>query len=328
MKEPITDEFAVTALSQFDVYNKEIEFYSEVAPKFNQKLKELNEGELFATPIGVCRKRNILILEDLSAKGYRMLAKKDGFNFIEAKIILRKVAIFHAICAVLQEENAGVFANFKYGQFRQKSQEIAKNLLLTKMKTILTSKCISRKIEFKFQNEFFFLLQGHISRETNAFNDYYALTMDALIEVLSEWHEFTVYADKLRNIRNEGLERARKTYDLVKDHFNTLNHDDLWYTNFLIKDGNEHFENIMLIDFQFAYWSSPTTDLHYFIGSSLADEDSPHRIEELVHIYYEYLVDFLKRLNYGKAIPTWPQFREQYYERRFLGKFVFILREF
>lgn len=112
----------MSVLSQFDVYNKEIEFYSDVAPKINQKLKELHESELFAASIGVCKKRNVLILEDLSAKGYQMLAKKSGFNFIEAKAILEKIATFHAICAVLQEENPGVFANFKYGSFTHKIQ--------------------------------------------------------------------------------------------------------------------------------------------------------------------------------------------------------------
>lgn len=187
-------------------------------------------------------------------------------------------------------------------------------------------KLLKTKIDFEFSIflQKIILSKGHISRETNAFNDYYPLTLDALIEVISEWDDFTIYANKLRRIRDDVLERARKTYDLNGDHFNTLNHDDLWYTNFLIKPANEHFENIMLIDFQFAYWSSPTTDLHYFLGSSLANEDSPHRIDELVHIYYNYLVDFLQRLNNGKSIPAWPQFRAQYYERRFLGKFLLI----
>lgn len=171
----------------------------------------------------------------------------------------------------------------------------------------------------------FLLQQGHMSRETDAFNDYYYLTLDALIEVIAEWPDFAVYTEKLRRIRDEVLERGRKTYDLIDNYFNTLNHDDLWYTNFMIKqrNGSELFENIVLIDFQFAYWSSPATDLHYFLGSSLCDADSPHRIDELVQIYYEYLVQFLKRLNYKQQIPTWPAFRAQFYERQFLGIVLF-----
>lgn len=165
---------------------------------------------------------------------------------------------------------------------------------------------------------------GHISRGTNAFDNYYTLTLDAVVEVISEWPDFVDYAKKLRRFRDDIVERGRKTYDLNPNHFNTLNHDDLWYTNFMIKTGNATgtttFDNVMLIDLQFSYWSSPATDLYCFFGSSLSNADRPHRLDELVQIYHEHLVNYLKRLNYENHIPTLPEFKEQYHERRHLGE--------
>ncbi|XP_055301832.1 uncharacterized protein LOC129568210 [Sitodiplosis mosellana] len=279
VKQAASDEWSLSAYEKFDFFNKEVEFYTDVAPKINQKLSDLGESELFAELIGVCKSKSIMILEDLAAKGYRVLPAKEGFNFEETKAILKRIAIFHAACAVLQEENPDIFANFKY---------------------------------------------GHLSREIDTFKDYYALTLDVVIETISGFGpDFAVYVEKLRRLRGEILERARKTYDFNPDHFNTLNHDDVWSTNFMIKtsDGSPEkpFENIKLIDFQFAFCASPTIDLYYFLNSSVSHTCRPDRFDELVKFYYAQLIYFLKKMNYKKQIPTWPQFQAQYHERRIFG---------
>lgn len=116
MKEPVTDELALSTFLEFDAYHKEMEFYAVVAPEFNEKLKQLGESELFPEAFGVCKQRNILILEDLSEKGYKSRAAAHGLNIAETKAVLRRVATFHAVGAVLQEEHSDIFANFKYGE--------------------------------------------------------------------------------------------------------------------------------------------------------------------------------------------------------------------
>lgn len=116
VKEAISDEVSLNVLLQFDVYDKEILFYAEIAPKINQKLKELREPELFAELFGACKSKNILILEDLSKKGYQVMPPTRGFNLAETKAILKKLATFHAINAVLQNEQPNIFEGFKYGK--------------------------------------------------------------------------------------------------------------------------------------------------------------------------------------------------------------------
>lgn len=166
---------------------------------------------------------------------------------------------------------------------------------------------------------------GHISRGTDGFNTIYYSHFDIVIEIISEWPESVDYVNKLRRIRDEVMERGYKVYDTNPNHFNTLVHDDLWSTNLLIKKGDRSddkpFENIMLIDFQFAFWASPAIDLHYFLNSSCCDSLRPHQFDALVKFYHDQLIDFLKRLNYAKHIPTWPEFHAQYRERMFLGKY-------
>lgn len=148
---------------------------------------------------------------------------------------------------------------------------------------------------------------------------------EIVIEIISEWNGFDVVAEKLRRLRGGIVERGYQANDLNTNHFNTLVHDDLWCTNLMIKTGkpeaDQPFENLMLIDFQFSFWASPTIDLHYFLNSSVCDSLRPHRFEEFVRFYHEHLVDLLKRLKFNKHIPTWPEFYAQYQERMFFGKY-------
>ena len=98
-------------------YRKEIEFYSKIAPKINEKLKKLNEVDQFvAEPYGVCSANDAILFEDLSLKGYRIASVHRGFNLEEARLVLKKAALLHAVHAVLQEEYPNIFENFKYGK--------------------------------------------------------------------------------------------------------------------------------------------------------------------------------------------------------------------
>lgn len=103
------------AFANYNIYDREIEFYGDIAPKINQKLKDLGEMQLLPESIGVCRTKKIMIMEDLGAKNFEILPTQTGYNIPQAKSILKRMATFHAISAVLQEENPNIFANFKCG---------------------------------------------------------------------------------------------------------------------------------------------------------------------------------------------------------------------
>lgn len=116
MKEAVSEELSLEAFLEINAYHKEMEFYDEIVPKFNKKLKELGETELLAEGFGVCKQKNILILEDLSVKGYVSRSPAFGLDVTETKAVLKRLATFHAISAVLQDEHPDIFANFKCGE--------------------------------------------------------------------------------------------------------------------------------------------------------------------------------------------------------------------
>lgn len=116
VKVPLSGETAVAATSENNLYKKEIEFYSEIAPKIGALLGQLGETkQLIANCYGLCPDKDALLLEDLTIKSYCMPSVFVGFNFGGAKIVLKKLAAFHAINAILQQQQPNIFANFKYG---------------------------------------------------------------------------------------------------------------------------------------------------------------------------------------------------------------------
>lgn len=79
-------------------------------------------------------------------------------------------------------------------------------------------------------------------------------------------------------------------------------------------------ENMILIDFQFCCFTSPTIDLHYFFNSSLQESLRPNRFDELIAIYHKSLVTALKKLGYKQHIPTLTELKQQYRDKMFYGE--------
>lgn len=112
-------EETMSSFSNYNLYDKEIEFYGDIAPKINKMLKDLSESQLLPEIFGVCKTKKIIILEDLTVKGYSTLAAQPGYDIPQAKAILKRMAVLHAIGAVLQQEQPNIFTiseNFKNGQ--------------------------------------------------------------------------------------------------------------------------------------------------------------------------------------------------------------------
>lgn len=116
LKTALTNGLAFETLSAHNVFNKEIEFYDEIVPKIKRFLIKLDEPDrIIAETFGVCKTNKVMLFEDLAPNGYGLASIQRGCNIPETKVIFKKLATFHAICAVLQEQQPDIFANFKYG---------------------------------------------------------------------------------------------------------------------------------------------------------------------------------------------------------------------
>lgn len=279
IKEAPSNEVPFKVGLQCDVYNREIDFYAELAPRFNQKLSDLGDSQLIPEIFGLCKNKRMMIMEDLAAKRYDFVPVERGFNLAEAKVILKRLAVFHAIGAVLLEHEPNIFAKYRIGRF---------------------------------------------SREMVALDDSNIGNFDAVLDAISKWPDFSVYTDKFRRIQSEFVERYRRTYDFNPNNFNTLIHDDVYCPNLMIRSTNPSAEtpidNVILIDFQFVHWTSPTIDLHCFFSTSLSDDIVPQCFNELIEYYYGHLVETFEKLKFKNAIPSCADIKAQYQDRKFIGK--------
>lgn len=160
-----------------------------------------------------------------------------------------------------------------------------------------------------------------MNRSTTTFDNMYGSMLDSLIQVVSEWGGYERYVDKLTKLRSTLIENGKRSFDAKAHQFNTLIHGDIWVNNtmFTYNADNEP-DKMMLVDFQFCCWSSPTIDLHYVMNTSLTDELRSHHQEELLQFYHSELSRMLASLQYKKHVPTLHEFYVQFTENSFYGK--------
>lgn len=93
-----------------------MEFYREIAPKLTSILSEINETEAIVPQVyGICETNNVILFEDMTAIGYKIDSIHRGYNVEQFKKILKKIALFHAAGAVLQERHPDIYKNFEEG---------------------------------------------------------------------------------------------------------------------------------------------------------------------------------------------------------------------
>uniref|UniRef100_A0A1B6K8N6 CHK kinase-like domain-containing protein n=1 Tax=Graphocephala atropunctata TaxID=36148 RepID=A0A1B6K8N6_9HEMI len=118
----------------------------------------------------------------------------------------------------------------------------------------------------------------------------------------------------------ENIDRFKKYSKLVKDtslilwdllveamkpsaELNTLNQGDPWTPNMMFRyDETGQVCDIRLLDFQLLRFSSPVSDLVFFIWSSATHEVRRNRLQELYHLYVDTFNNTLKELDCKESL--------------------------
>lgn len=162
-----------------------------------------------------------------------------------------------------------------------------------------------------------------LNRVGKEFDNFYLSTFDAMCGQIEEWDDFQVYFKKLNKLRSKLLEKGRQVFDTKNKQFNTLIHGDIWVNNSMFTyNEKNHPDKMMLVDFQFCCWTSPTIDLHYFFNTSLKEDLRIYHQDELIKCYHDNLVKTLNTLGFQGYIPTLQGFHIEFIENGFHGKLV------
>ncbi|CAD7091888.1 unnamed protein product [Hermetia illucens] len=108
-------------------YAKEVEMYSKVIPKFQEIFHERNVEINFAPKCWkVVEENEILIIEDLKARKFANINRRQGMDMEHAELVLKRIAQFHAASACIYERDGkysdqlmnDMYRKIKEGGFR------------------------------------------------------------------------------------------------------------------------------------------------------------------------------------------------------------------
>lgn len=129
---------------------------------------------------------------------------------------------------------------------------------------------------------------------------------DAFVDSVRRGGDCYEYADKIDRWDFHRLMMVwEELGEPMKCGFLVLNHGDLWLNNMMFKSDAEGTPlDVSLIDYQAPFWGSPSSDIFYFLLSSVADDIKIAHFDELVEFYHSKLSESLKKLKYEQYIPT------------------------
>ncbi|KAL5283854.1 CHKov1 family protein [Megaselia abdita] len=252
-------------IENLQLFQKEIEIYKEIIPKFEKLYLDKGKEVKFAPKTYDFKTDSgfrYLLLEDLKVLDFKIIQKENLFDLEQCKLILKLMAKFHAASAVHFETNGPYSETMNVGLFDEK------------------------------------LLEGFIG-----FNEgMYEVMKEVMIE---KYENGEYYANKYFVDEKNHIKELFEFGQVKEDQFNVLNHGDLWCNNIMFNYNSKgKAEKCIFIDYQAPKYGPPAQDLYYFIISSVKNDIKIKNFDFFIKYYHDHLSANLKLLEYSKPIPS------------------------
>ena len=280
-----SDPFVAKIMSGYDVYNTEMKMYEKILPQLADILQQVGDTEnLFAKTLKVDFDKSAIIFEDLAVRNYVLANRLEGLDNVHARMVMKKLAKFHAAAAVLNRKLNGELEKFDHGIFNRHTR--AFGVVFEYLMEICAKFALkSKELGIYYHDKLMKLKPYLVDYGTRAYNS-------------NPKHFYTLCHGDL------WVNNMMMLYDSQSQNEKSL-------------------KDVLLIDFQLCNWSSPAVDLHYFLHTSLEPklQLDVHAIDGLVQCYHTTLASTLKKLNYNGYIPTLHELQVQLLEGKILGKY-------
>lgn len=283
-----SDPFVAQIMAGYDVYNTEMKMYEEILPQLADILQQVggDTEKVFAQTLKVDFEKSAIIFEDLTVKNYVLADRLKGLDMIHARMVMQKLAKFHAAGAVLNQKLNGQLEKFDRGIFNRHTRAFA--------------------VVFEYLIE----VCAKFALKSPELGTYYH-------DKLMKLKPYVVdYATRAYN------SNPKHFYTLC--HGDLWVNNMMMLYDSPAPNKEKSLKDVLLIDFQLCNWSSPAVDLHYFLQTSLEPklQLDVHAIDALVQCYHSTLASTLKKLNYNSYIPTLHELQVQLLEGKILGKYL------
>ncbi|CAL4091439.1 unnamed protein product, partial [Meganyctiphanes norvegica] len=240
---------------------REGHYFTVFLPEMNQLLEKFNHPALrlskgYFLSLESCNE--ILFLEDLRLKGFKMRNRKIGFDKAHGLLVMNELGRLHA-ASLLKEKYIGADSFEKYGVLNDYVKE-----LMDDPKQSVTIKA------------------------------WFSGQLDTAIKMLEKVPGYSAVVAWLRDLQPRCLEVY---YDLLQptDKFRVIIHGDCWSNNIMFRyDEENNPVEAMLVDLQMIKQTSPALDLHYFLYSSFNGFERVKYFDKFLSAYYNAFSNTLK----------------------------------
>ncbi|XP_050697041.1 uncharacterized protein LOC126985758 isoform X2 [Eriocheir sinensis] len=240
------------------IYEKETKFYSSLAPELNTVLKEIGQREINVPKclhVSLEKGKEILFLEDLRRRGFKMHDHRRGMDTAHTNLVLRELARLHAAAFLLEHKHPGEDMMGKYPFLKRNWSDM-----------LVESREMLKLIEdgIKFAQEMLAAVGGY--------------------ERAVAWLD--TFVPKLLDVFHKQMECGEPK---------VVCHGDCWTNNLLFRyDEAGNPDSVMLLDLQLVRFGAPTPELNYLIFTSLRGEVRKPNLEALLNRYHNTLTGIMK----------------------------------
>ncbi|XP_028175286.1 uncharacterized protein LOC114363687 [Ostrinia furnacalis] len=130
---------------------------------------------------------------------------------------------------------------------------------------------------------------------------------------------------KLRDFCPKMVEKYSNYIKIAPEEAVCITHGDFQPNNLLLKETNGEPSSVMIIDFQFAYYGNPVTDLIFFIFLGTDQKFRKDHMEDLKELYYGTFESFLSDFGISASVVySKRQFEDDFKEKLDFGLMCFI----
>ncbi|CAD7091514.1 unnamed protein product [Hermetia illucens] len=267
------------AFVEMDIFDSERVMYIDILPQIESCLDNMKIAPkcyyVTSNPIAT------MVFEDMKVPGYRIADRVKGLDLDHSKIILTKLAQYHA---------GGM-------------------LLLEKEPSLTASALLKRGIF------------SSVTLTPNNIGKGLCMNASRLIGHASKWHGYEKIMDRLQDChKNETLDdKILDTIRPSSDDILTICHGDCWVNNFLFKYKEDSPIDAVFVDFQGSMRGSIGLDINYFFASSLQIDILRNNRDQLIEeAYYPAFRAALER-GFYKNIPTVQNVKDEIKRKAMFG---------